>query len=56
MQNVKEPTRIRLQHRQVRELRDSADLAEVLVPGIGNQQHAAACVLYEIKMCQLHSA
>ena len=42
-----EHTKISFNHRK--EISDYSDLAEMLFPGNRNQQHAAACVLFELK-------
>jgi len=42
-----EYTKINFNHRK--EISDYSDLAEMLFPGNRNQQHAAACILFELK-------
>ena len=42
-----EHTKISFNHRK--EISDYSDLAEMLFPGNRNQQHAAACILFELK-------
>jgi len=42
-----EYTKIIFNHRK--EISDYADLVEMLFPGNRNQQHAAACILFELK-------
>jgi len=44
-----ESTKIEFRHRRVRELHDMTDVVAMLFPGNRNQQHAAACILYELK-------
>jgi hypothetical protein len=44
-----EPTKIDFRCRRVSEVEDASDLAEVLFPGNRNQQHAAVCILFELK-------
>ena len=44
-----EPTKIDFRCRRVSEVEDAGDLAEILFPGNWNQQHAAVCVLFELK-------
>ena len=45
-----EYTKISFNHRK--EISDYSDLAEMLFPGNRNQQHAAACVLFELKWAE----
>ena len=45
-----EHTKISFNHRK--EISDYSDLVEMLFPGNRNQQHAAACILFELKWCQ----
>ena len=52
MMSAKERTKIEFQHRRIRELHDISDIVELLFPGNRNQQHAAACILYELKWSQ----
>jgi len=42
-----EHTKISFSHRK--EISDYSDLVEMLFPGNRNQQHAAACILFELK-------
>ena len=42
-----EHTKISFNHRK--EISDYSDLVEILFPGNRNQQHAAACILFELK-------
>lgn len=42
-----EYTKISFNHRK--EISDYSDLVEMLFPGNRNQQHAAACILFELK-------
>lgn len=42
-------TKIDFRHRHIQQLDDLADLMEILFPGNRNQQHAAACMLHELK-------
>ncbi len=42
-----EYTKISFNHRK--EISDYSDLVEILFPGNRNQQHAAACILFELK-------
>jgi hypothetical protein len=44
-----ESTKIEFRHRRIRELSDMTDIVAMLFPGNRNQQHAAACILYELK-------
>ena len=44
-----EPTKIDFHHRRISQLSDYTDLIGMLVPGNGNQQHAAACIFFELK-------
>ena len=44
-----ESTKIVFKYRQIREIADFAELVELLFPGNRNQQHAAACILFELK-------
>lgn len=43
-------TKIHFNYRK--EISDYSDLVEILFPGNSNQQHAAACVLFELKWSQ----
>jgi len=44
-----EPTKIEFHHRRIRQLSDFTELIEILFPGSRNQQHAAACIYFELK-------
>ena len=44
-----ESTKISFHHRRVRQLEDVTDLVQMLFPGNRNQQHAAVCILFELK-------
>jgi hypothetical protein len=44
-----EPTKIDFQYRRISRLSDYTDLIGMLVPGNRNQQHAAACIFFELK-------
>jgi hypothetical protein len=44
-----ESIKIDFQHRQVSQLSDFTELIEMLFPGNRNQQHAAACIFFELK-------
>ena len=44
-----EPTKIDFHHRRISQLSDFTELIEMLFPGNRNQQHAAACVFFELK-------
>ena len=44
-----ESTKIDFQHRRVSQISDFTELVEMLVPGNRNQQHAAACIFFELK-------
>jgi len=44
-----ESTKIDFRHRRVSEIDDVTDLVEMLFPGNGNQQHAAARILLALK-------
>ena len=45
-----EYTKISFNHRK--EISDYGDLVEMLFPGNRNQQHAAACILFELKWAE----
>lgn len=42
-------TKIDLRHRRTHEIRDITDLMAMLFPGNRNQQHAAACIVLELR-------
>ncbi len=44
-----EPTKIEFHHRRVSQLSDFTEHMEMLFPGNRNQQHAAACIFFELK-------
>ena len=46
-----EHTKISFNHRK--EISDYSDLVEILFPGNRNQQHAATCILFELKWVDL---
>ncbi|MHC4587395.1 MAG: hypothetical protein ACYS3N_22950 [Planctomycetota bacterium] len=46
---MREPTKIDFHHRRISQISDFAELIETLFPGNQNQQHAAACVFFELK-------
>ena len=44
-----EPTKIDFHHRRISQISDYTELIEMLFPGNRNQQHAAACIFFELK-------
>ncbi|MFC1635802.1 hypothetical protein ACFL5Z_13265 [Planctomycetota bacterium] len=44
-----EPTKIDFHHRRISQISDFTELNEMLFPGNRNQQHAAACIFFELK-------
>lgn len=44
-----EPTKIDFHHRRISRISDFTELIEMLFPGNRNQQHAAACIFFELK-------
>jgi len=46
---VAQPTKIDFHHRRISQLSDFTELIEMLLPGNRNQQHAAACIFFELK-------
>jgi len=46
---VREPTKIDFHHRSIGQISDFTELIEMMFPGNRNQQHAAACVFFELK-------
>ena len=44
-----EPTKIDFNHRRISQLSDFTELIQMLFPGNPNQQHAAACIFFELK-------
>ena len=46
---MQESTKINFIHSKILRLADFAELVEMLFPGNRNQQHAAACIFFELK-------
>jgi len=46
---MREPTKITFHHRRISQISDFTELIEMLFPGNRNQQHAAACIFFELK-------
>jgi len=46
---VREPTKIEFHHRRISQISDFTELIEMMFPGNRNQQHAAACIFFELK-------
>ncbi|MHC4463380.1 MAG: hypothetical protein ACYS30_18385 [Planctomycetota bacterium] len=46
---MKEPTKIDFHHRRISHISDFTELIEMMFPGNRNQQHAAACIFFELK-------
>ena len=46
---MQESTKINFVHSKILRLSDFAELVEMLFPGNRNQQHAAACIFFELK-------
>ena len=44
-----EPTKIDFHHRRISQISDFTELIEMLFTGNRNQQHAAACIFFELK-------
>ena len=44
-----EPTKIDFNHRRISQISDYTELVEIIFPGNRNQQHAAACIFFELK-------
>ena len=44
-----EPTKIDFHHRRISQISDFTELIEMVFPGNRNQQHAAACIFFELK-------
>jgi len=44
-----EPTKIDFHHRRISQISDFTELIEMLFPSNRNQQHAAACIFFELK-------
>lgn len=47
-----ESTKIAFRYRRISQLADFSELVEMLFPGNRNQQHAAACLFFELKWAQ----
>jgi len=46
---VREPTKIDFHHRRISQISDFTELIEIVFPSNRNQQHAAACIFFELK-------
>jgi hypothetical protein len=46
---VTEPTKINFHYRRISQISDYTELVEMLFPGNRNQQHAVACMFFELK-------
>ncbi len=46
---MEKPTKINFQNRRIGQISDFTELIEMLFPGNRNQQHAAACIFFELK-------
>ena len=46
---MREPTKIDFHHRRISQISDFTELIEMLFPGNRNQEHAAACIFFELK-------
>ena len=46
---MREPTKIDFHHRRINQISDFTELIEMLFPGNRNQEHAAACIFFELK-------
>ena len=46
---MSESTKIDFQHRRISQITDFTELIEMLFPANRNQQHAAACIFFELK-------
>ncbi len=46
---MSEPTKIDFHHRRISQISDFTELIEMLFPRNRNQQHAAACIFFELK-------
>ena len=44
-----EPSKIDFHHRRISQIADFTELMEMLIPGNKNQQHASACIFFELK-------
>ena len=49
---MSESTKIDFRYRRISQLSDFTELIQMLFPGNRNQQHAAACVFFELKWAQ----
>jgi len=49
MRKVREPTKIEFHHRRIGQISDFTELIEMMFPGNRNQQHAGACIFFELK-------
>ena len=49
---MKEPTKIDFHHRRISQISDFTELIEMLFLGNRNQQHAAACIFFELKWAE----
>lgn len=47
-----EPSKIDLHHRRISQITDFTELMEMLFPGNRNQQHAGACIYFELKWAE----
>ena len=47
-----ESTKIEYRYRRIQQLSDFTELVQILFPGNRNQQHAAACIFFELKWSQ----
>jgi hypothetical protein len=45
---MSEPTKIDFHHRRISQISDFTELIEILLPANRNQQHAAACIFFEL--------
>ena len=46
---MREPTKIDFHYRRINQISDFTELIEMLFPANRNQQHAAACIFFELK-------
>lgn len=46
---MREPTKIDFHNRRISQISDFTELIEILFPANRNQQHAAACIFFELK-------
>ena len=49
---MQKSTKIEFRYRQIPQLSDFTELIQILLPGNRNQQHAAACIFFELKWHQ----